>query len=108
MTKTTFHKQCKTILRKLAKELGLERGAYEVRSCLGGPAVMGEVILHTDSLYVVLSEYPLVGGVQTMWRTCNGRKDYTGGRNVWEKHDVLKDIPAFAARLKKVQTHDKK
>jgi hypothetical protein len=42
-------------MKALAKELQLEAGDYDVRSQRGGPAVSGEIILHTDSCYVMLS-----------------------------------------------------
>jgi hypothetical protein len=77
--KAIFHKKGKAFLRAVAKDvLRLEKGQYDVRSCLGGIAVAGEAILHTDTLYAQVLE-----GGRVMWRTCKGRKDYSGGTNCW-------------------------
>jgi hypothetical protein len=87
--KEAFHKKYKSKLRAIAKALGLLPGQYDVRSNKGGPAVLGEVILHTDTLYVS------VGGLDAerfMFRSCNGRKDYSGGVNRWMSTDAL-DTP---------------
>lgn len=72
--KEAFMEAGTKFLTKVARDLGETRGC--VRTCVGGPAVSGEVILHTDSLYVSLSEG------YSYARTCKGKKDYTGGSNV--------------------------
>ena len=79
--KTAFHKEGKAFLRALASEIGLVPGTFDVRSNLGGVAVSGEVTLHADTLYVQLSESCVSPGISVMYRTCKGRKDYTGGSN---------------------------
>jgi hypothetical protein len=91
--KARFHTHAKTLLRRLAGELHLDTSARDIRSCLGGPVVLGEAILHTDDVYVMVHR----NGV--MFRTCNGRKDYSGGTNQNAMHDILSDPHAFALRL---------
>lgn len=78
--KQAFHAAGKKFLKELAAKLGLQD--YDLRSNAGGMAVSGEVTLHSDSLYVQLSE-SCVGpaGVSALYRDCKGRKDYTGGVN---------------------------
>lgn len=91
--KEAMHKQGKTFLRKLAAELGLEKGAYDVRSNMGGIAVSGEVTLHSDDLYVQIYESCTSAGVQMLYRTCDSRKDYCGHQN----HTVT--MQSFAEEL---------
>lgn len=86
--KKKFHTEGKKVLRELAKELALKE--YDVRSCEGGIAVLGEVTLHTPGLYLqVHGDY---GGLpRIMYRTCTGMKDYTGGMNNWGKLTLLEE-----------------
>lgn len=85
LQKEAFHKHGVAFLRKFAKALGLPEGSYEVRSNKGGMAVCGEVTLHSDDLYLQLSETFMQRGVQAMYRSCNGRKDYCGHQNHFAK-----------------------
>jgi hypothetical protein len=81
--KILFHSEWKRNLKKFAKTIGLNDSDYEVRSQKGGPAILGEVVLHTSWFYVMVGE-PLHGGNQNvMYRTCESMKDYVGGSNNW-------------------------
>ena len=64
------------ILRKVAAILALPKGSYSIRSCMGGPAVEADAILHGESIYINLSP-----GRAGYARFCKGRKDYSGGTN---------------------------
>ena len=82
MDKETFHRTWARNLRRLATALGLVKGQFTVRSNKGGDGVLGEVTLHSDTLYLQ------VGGSccgpdkpDVMYRSCEGQKDYTGGYN---------------------------
>ena len=97
--KRRFHSQGAAVLRDLAKELGYQKGDYDLRHNLGGIAVSGEVTLHSDTLYVQLSQSALGPAWGFMWRRCNGRKDYTGGRNRWMPWDRFLDIPEVAREM---------
>lgn len=80
--KDKFHRAAKRALNHIAKNLlGLTKDQFEVRSNKGGPAVSGEVILHTDTLYVQVSKSLMGPGSEIMYRSCKGRKDYCGGQN---------------------------
>ena len=75
--KQSFKSNAMAWIRKLAKDLALNKEHYDVRFNAGGIAVSGDAILHHDRFYLIIGE----SGV--MWRTCKGRKDYTGGGNQW-------------------------
>ena len=87
-------------LRKVAHELGLAKGQYDLRFNPGGIAVWGEVTLHTDSLYIQAS-YGCDLGV--LVRTCKGRKDYTGGMNHWFPFSMLTCPTEFAVRARSIR-----
>ncbi|WP_445192787.1 hypothetical protein ACT009_02315 [Sphingomonas sp. Tas61C01] len=96
--KRTFHTEARRALRRLAEELQLASGTYEIRVCAGGPAVSGEVILHGDELYVQVS----IGGFgrgEILLRRCRGRSDYVGERNHWARMAELVDPATLAARI---------
>jgi hypothetical protein len=80
--KRSFHSLGRKLLKDLANDLGLTPGSYEIRSNLGGIAVCGEVTLHSDNLYVQLSDN-MGAGARVLYRTCKSRRDYCGGMNHW-------------------------
>lgn len=75
--KRDFHRLSKLVLNSIKIELDHEHS--EIRSNMGGIAVSGEITLHTDRLYVQISEGYM--GKQIMYRSCEGTKDFTGGTN---------------------------
>lgn len=81
--KDKFHSHGKAFLKELAKALGLSTQQFDISSNRGGPAVSGEVTLHADSVYISLSESCTSRGVGMLYRSCKGRKDYSGGTNNW-------------------------
>jgi len=97
--KKLFHTEARRALVALADALGYERNDYEVRSSAGGPAVSGEVTLHSDELYVQIACGGFAHNGEILFRRCRGRRDYTGERN---NHAGIREITnpgAFAARL---------
>jgi hypothetical protein len=70
----------KSVLREAVKEMGLKSGEYDLRFNRGGSAVHGDATLHTDNLYIQLSTDTQLG---VLVRSCQGRKDYSGGPNQW-------------------------
>lgn len=87
--KDRAHFLASAILRDLAKNgLGLDKSQFEVRSNQAGPAISGEVTLHTDifapkgGIYIQIGS-PIADDKNVLYRSCTGRKDYTGGRNNW-------------------------
>lgn len=85
-------------MRRLAEELGFDTGSYDLRVCAGGPAVSGEVILHSDALYVQvsLSRY---GRNDVLYRRVRTRQDYCGERNHWATMRELLDPLKLAAKI---------
>ena len=80
--KARFRDLAMRVQRDLAQRLGLAAGTYDLRWNEGGVAVSGEATLHGDHLYVRISQSCMSGGrAGVLWRACEGRKDYCGGRN---------------------------
>ena len=100
--KHQFATQGKKVLKAIAESMGLVKGTYDIRWNPGGPAVSGEVTLHGESIYVQLSQTCLGLDYGFMYRSCKGRKDYTGGTNRWAKWDELLDLDKFAKKLVEV------
>lgn len=86
----------RSICRKLAKELGLEKGSFDVRVNPAGVAISGDIHLHGEFVYVAISQSCVKG---FYWRFCDGKKDYCGKQNRWESFEVLNDLPAFAKKI---------
>lgn len=76
--KDAFHRVGKKTLKTLADHLHLP--AFDVRSCKGGPAVAGEVVLHTPSFYVMICG-DRASSNPVLYRTCRGMRDFSGGQN---------------------------
>lgn len=96
--KNAFHVAGRAALRAVAKELGLQKGEYDLRSNKAGIAVSGEVTLHTDWVYVQISQ-SCCNLPDVMYRLCDGRKDYTGKHNHFCPSVELERPAEFAKRL---------
>lgn len=90
--KSNFHRKARMALRRVATELGLSSRDYDLQINPGGIAVSGEVILHTNSIYIMVSQF-CNGDV--LYRTCDGRKDYCGGTNHFCSAKELEDVEQF-------------
>lgn len=100
-SKKAFHRMTKAFLKKVAALI--EPKDFKVSSNMGGPAVTGEVHLHTDKVYVMVSA---ARGGEVMYRSCEGTKDFTGGCNNWESIDILENPEDLADVLKPIQDRD--
>lgn len=100
--KRRFHATARSRLKKLAAELNLPQGRYDLRSNKGGTAVSGEITLHHDHAYIQVSQFGLSSGHGILIRTCEGRKDYSGGPNHFVALAMLDDIPALAAVVRAI------
>ena len=96
--KGRFHREARRQLLALAKELGLAPGGFDFRRNEGGIAVSGEATIHSDRLYVQISQPATGNDTGILFRSCDGRRDYTGGRNNFASLDLL-HRPAELARL---------
>lgn len=99
--KAAFHAEARKAMKRLAASLDLARGDHEVRICAGGIAVSGEIILHSDDVYVQLSLGCMGPGREVMFRRVSGRHDYTGGTNHWASLAELLDHQRFAERVRR-------
>jgi len=101
--KQEYRQLGQSILRQLAKDLGLKKGEFDLRWNPGGVAIPGDHTLHTDKVYVAFHDNLKMGWFY--WRKVTGRKDYTGGPNQivnWE--DLLNGgWNRFVDTLKRVQ-----
>jgi hypothetical protein len=52
-------------------------------------AVSGEITLHADRLYVQASQPATGSDTGILFRSCEGRRDYIGGRNNFASLDLL-------------------
>jgi hypothetical protein len=96
--KRLFHSRARRQLRLLAAALGLVPGDYNLRSNQGGIAVSGEAILHAAHLYVQVCQPATGHDTGILFRTAEGRADFTGGRNHFASLDLLNQ-PGDLARL---------
>lgn len=99
--KRAFHRNGRRQIQALAYALGLRPGSYDIRSNQGGIAVSGEVTLHADNLYVQLSQSCLTTLPGILFRSCQGRKDYTGGPNKFANANLLNEPEALAKVITK-------
>ncbi len=99
--KDAFHREGRKAMTRLATALRLQRGQFQVRSNMAGIAVSGEIILHSDEVYVQLSIGGMGPGREVMFRRVAGRKDYCGDRNHWGDIAELMAPDTFAARIRR-------
>ena len=88
------HRSTAAALRKLAAQMGLAKGAYDIRSNKAGDAVAGDVTLHGEAVYVQVGS-----PCGILVRTCKGRKDYTGGPNHFFAPTDLLTPETFAVKV---------
>ena len=104
--KKAFHRQARIALRVLAKELRLPPNSFDVRSCVGGIAVSGEVILHGDTIYIQVCQPATGADSGILIRTCEGRRDYEGGRNHLAPLSLLDRPAELAGYVRAVMSGD--
>ena len=100
--KHLFHSTARSRLRRLADELGLKPGSYDLRSNKGGVAVSGEITLHHEQVYIQVHQSVIGGGLDVLIRTCAGRRDSSGGGNNFVPLAALDDLPELADRVRMI------
>jgi hypothetical protein len=100
--KRQFHLHARRQLHRLAGALGLAPGTYDLRNNEGGIAVSGEITLHADHLYVQACQPATGSDTGVLYRSCEGRKDYTGGPNNFASLDLLNDVAVLATQVRAV------
>ena len=99
--KAVFHKEGRKAMSRLAKALGLQRGQFDLRANMAGIACSGEITLHATQLYIQLSLSCMGPGHEVMFRSCEGRKDYVGGRNHFASVAELIEPARLAERIRR-------
>lgn len=99
--KRSFHINARRELRALAAALGFRPGEYDLRSNKGGIAVSGEATLHADRLYVQASQPATGHDSGVLFRNCEGRRDYVGGRNHFVSLALLHEPAALATLIRR-------
>jgi hypothetical protein len=99
--KRLFHSQARRRLLGLAASLGLAPHEFDLRRNDGGIAVSGEATLHSDRLYVQVSQPATGNDTGILFRSCEGRRDYTGGQNHFASLDLLNQPAALAALIRR-------
>ena len=99
--KEKYHSMARRKLRKLANLMGLTAKDYRLSTNKGGIAVCGETTLHTDTLYVQVSQSCMGKGHEILFRNCDGRKDYSGKRNHFAPAHRLDDVADFRDGLQR-------
>jgi len=97
--KQRFHAAAHARLRQLAKALGFRPESFDLRSNLGGIAVSGEITLHHDDVYIQVCQPATGADSGILIRTCEGRRDYTGGRNHFAPLRLLDETLTLAAQV---------
>jgi len=100
--KTEFHRLGKRVAKKVAVALGLPTGSYDIRSNLGGVAVSGEVTLHGEDIYIQFGK-SFSGEPRIMYRSCKGRKDYTGGSNNFMDVESLQNFDEAISYFQRIR-----
>jgi hypothetical protein len=103
--KRRFHSAARTRLRHLTAELGFSPTSFDLRSNKAGIAVSGEITLHHERVYIQVCQPATGADSGILIRTCEGRRDYTGGRNHFAPLSMLDDIPALAHLVRSVMTN---
>ena len=98
--KRLFHMYARGQLLALAAALGLGDGDYDICSNEAGIAVSGEVTLHTDRIYVQVSQSAMGYDSGILFRSCRDRRDYVGGVNNFASLDLLHRPDELARRIK--------
>jgi hypothetical protein len=98
--KRLFHHHARRQLRLLADVLGLAPGSFDLRNNKGGLAVSGEVTMHSETIYVQACQPATGHDSGVLFRVCQGRKDYTGGRNNFASLDILNDPDQLARTIR--------
>lgn len=97
--KKAFHRTAAKRLRALALLIGWDKTEYDLRSNKAGIAVSGEITLHHERIYIQISQFTRSTADGILYRTCRGRRDYTGGHNNFADLALLDDLPTLAALL---------
>lgn len=104
--KRQFHRHGRAKLKALAKEMRFAPGSFDIRSSQGGVAVSGEITLHHERVYLQVCQPATGADSGILIRTCEGRRDYTGGRNHFAPLSRLDEPALLAEYVRAVMSND--
>jgi hypothetical protein len=104
--KKEFHRRARIALRALAKDLCFSESSYDLRSNRAGIAVSGEVILHGETIYIQVCQPATGADSGILIRTCEGRRDFEGGRNHLAPLSLLDQPEELAEYVRAVMSGD--
>ncbi len=104
--KKEFHRQARIALRALAKELRFPESSFDLHSNQGGVAVSGEITLHHCRVYIQVCQPATGADSGILIRTCEGRRDYEGGRNHLAPLSLLDHPAELAGYVRAVMSGD--
>ena len=104
--KEEYKKLGRKILNVIAERMGLIKGEFDIRWNPGGIACSGDHTLHTDKVYLALHDN--LGFGWFYYRSCKGRKDYTGGSNQNCNWKMLEfGLDTLVKKLNDIHHHDR-
>ena len=98
--KAAFHSEARTALKRFAEAFGYGPYDYELRTIMGGYAVGGDTVFHSDDLYVQVSP-DCCGPSELMFRRCRNRSDHHGMSNNWASLAELDTPQRLADRIRR-------
>lgn len=104
--KRQFHRHARAKLKALAKELKFAPASFGIHSNQGGAAVSGEITVHHDAIYIQVCQPATGADSGILIRTCEGRRDYTGGRNHFAPLSLLDDLSVLVDYVRAVMSND--
>lgn len=99
--KKEFHRLGHKLAFTLAKGIGLKPDQYEIRHMEGGIGVPGEIVLHSDSIYIQFSDVEF----GMLYRKVKNRRDYVGQRNCWLPWRQFADLGSVIGHLRDFLNH---
>lgn len=102
VAKRAFHDAAYMQLRLLGNALALMRFQYNLRVDAGDITDSGQVILHSDRLYVQVSQPADGADTGILFRTCRSRRDAAGGENHYAPLELLNQPQQLARLIRQV------
>jgi hypothetical protein len=79
VNKDKWKRLSRKLMKEVAEALAMPKGSFDLRYSAAGIACSGDTTLHHERVYVQANADGICDWI--LVRTCQGRKDYTGGQN---------------------------
>ena len=104
--KKQFHREARPRCARSQRSCGSRTSSFDLRSNRGGVAVSGEITLHHDRVYIQVCQPATGADSGILIRTCEGRRDYEGGRNHLAPLSLLDHPAELAEYVRAVMSGD--